>query len=51
VEFRAEAYNIGNSPHFANPIANLNSANFGQSIATLPFAPERRLQFGGRFIF
>jgi hypothetical protein len=51
VEFRAEAYNLANTPHFANPIANVNSANFGQSVASLPFAPERRLQFGARFIF
>jgi hypothetical protein len=51
LEFRAEAYNITNSAHFANPIANVNSANFGQSISTLPYDPERRLQLGLRLVF
>jgi len=51
VEFRATAFNIANTAHFANPILNVNSASFGQSIGTLPYAPERRLQFGGRIVF
>jgi hypothetical protein len=51
LELRGEAFNIANSPHFANPIASVNSANFGQSISTLPFAPERRLQVAARIIF
>ena len=51
LEFRAEAYNIANTPHFVNPIVNVNSANFGQSIATLPYAPERRLQLGAKIVF
>ena len=51
LEFRAEAYNLTNSAHFANPIANVSSANFGQSIATLPYDPERRLQVAVRILF
>jgi hypothetical protein len=51
LEIRGEAYNIGNTPHFANPIANVNSANFGQSISTLPYAAERRLQVAVRILF
>jgi len=51
LEFRAEAYNLTNTPHFANPIGNLNSANFGQSLRTLPFAGQRTLQFAIRFIY
>jgi len=51
LEFRAEAYNLTNSAHFANPIANVSSANFGQSIATLPYDPERRLQLAVRILF
>jgi len=51
LEFRAEAYNLSNSPHFANPITNVNSANFGQSVGTLPYAPERRLQLALRLVF
>jgi hypothetical protein len=29
VQFRAEAFNVSNTPHFANPAANISSANFG----------------------
>jgi len=50
-EIRGEAYNLTNSPHFANPIGNVNSANFGQSVSTLPYAPERRLQVAARIVF
>jgi hypothetical protein len=28
-EIRGEAFNLTNSPHFANPRANLNSGDFG----------------------
>jgi hypothetical protein len=51
LEFRAEAYNISNTAHFANPIANVNDANFGQSISTLPYDPSRRLQLAFRVQF
>ncbi len=51
LEFRAEAYNISNTAHFANPIANVNDANFGQSVSTLPFDPSRRLQLAFRVTF
>lgn len=51
MEFRAEAYNIANTAHFSNPIANVNSANFGQSISTLPYDPERKLQLVLRILF
>jgi len=51
IEFRGEAFNIANTPHFANPITNVNSANFGQSISTLNYAPERRLQLALRILF
>lgn len=29
VQFRAEAFNISNTPHFANPNADISSGNFG----------------------
>jgi len=51
LEFRAEAYNIANTPHFANPVSSMNSASFGQSLRTLPYAPERRLQLGARILW
>jgi len=51
LELRGEAFNITNSPHFSNPIGNVNSASFGQSISTLPYAPERKLQVAARILF
>jgi len=51
LEIRGEAFNITNTPHFANPIGNVNSAAFGQSVGTLRYAPERRLQVGARLLF
>jgi hypothetical protein len=51
LEFRGEAYNLTNSPHFANPISNVSSANFGQSVNTLSFDPGRRLQVAARILF
>ena len=51
LEIRGEAFNITNTPHFANPIGNVNSAAFGQSIGTLRYAPERRLQVAARLLF
>jgi len=51
LELRGQAFNLTNSPHFSNPIGNVNSPNFGQSVSTLPYAPERRLQVGARLLF
>jgi hypothetical protein len=51
LEIRGEAFNIFNTPQFSNPVANVNSAAFGQSVRTLPFAPERRLQVAARILF
>jgi hypothetical protein len=53
LEFRAEAYNIFNTPNFAMPIADVNSPLFGQSVATMPspdFGP-RTLQFTLKLMF
>jgi hypothetical protein len=35
LDFRAEAFNILNTPNFANPTGVMTSANFGRSVATL----------------
>jgi hypothetical protein len=51
VELRGEAYNIFNSAQFANPIGNVNSEAFGQSVFTQTFAPNRTLQVAGRILF
>lgn len=51
LEFRAEAYNLTNTPRFALPERNINSANFGQILATLDNEGERQFQFGLRLSF
>jgi hypothetical protein len=51
LELRGEAFNISNSPHFSNPIGNVSSASFGQSLSTLSYAPERKLQVAARILF
>ena len=34
LQFRLEAFNATNTPHFANPNGNVNSANFGRVLST-----------------
>ena len=51
LEFRAEAYNLANSTHFAMPVTNVNSALFGQSLATMPGLGPRTLQFALKLVF
>ena len=35
LQFRLEAFNVTNTPHFANPNGSVNSSNFGRVLATL----------------
>jgi hypothetical protein len=49
VQFRGEALNAFNSPHFAGPEANPTSANFGVVTGVLNYA--RRIQLGARVVF
>jgi hypothetical protein len=49
VEFRAEAYNITNTPVFSLPTSDLSSANFGK-ITSTRFSP-RQLQLGLKVVF
>ena len=34
LQFRPEAFNATNTPHFSNPNGNVNSSNFGRVLAT-----------------
>jgi len=49
LEFRAEAFNLFNTPQFGIPGATLQTANFGVIGGTA--APNRQLQFGLRLLF
>jgi hypothetical protein len=49
VEFRAEAFNLTNTPVWAAPTATLNSATFGQVLSTA--SPQRELQFAVKVYF
>lgn len=50
MQFRAEFYNIFNTPALTNPVSDVTSAQFGQ--VTSSFAgTERNIQFALRFVF
>jgi hypothetical protein len=57
MEFRAEAYNLSNTPHFANPGTTFGNVNFGQVATSEDFAgsvtdtENRKIQFGLRLFF
>ncbi len=51
LEFRAEFYNLTNSPRFGNPVGNVNAGNFGQITGTLFGEGERDIQFALRLTF
>jgi hypothetical protein len=55
LQFRAESFNLSNTPHFANPNGNANSSAFGQITATQSGADaigrSRELRFGLRLGF
>ena len=56
VEFRAETFNIFNTPQFGNPGGNIAApANFGRSLSTIStssgFATNRQMQFALRYMF
>ena len=49
-EFRAEAFNITNTPQFQNPDGYTTDANFGSVTATRQYS-SRQLQMAIRFLF
>jgi hypothetical protein len=54
LQFRAEAFNLSNTPHFVNPNANANSSSFGQILATQTadaLGRSREFRFGLRLGF
>ena len=50
VQFRAESFNIANTPQFDRPNNNRQDANFGKVTSTQP-GTERHVQFALRLIF
>ncbi len=54
MQFRAEAFNVTNTPHFANPNGNVNSSNFGRILETQgddALGASRQFRFGLRVTF
>jgi hypothetical protein len=55
LQFRAESFNLSNTPHFANPSGNANAATFGRITATQSggdaVGRSREVRFGLRLGF
>ena len=51
IDFRAEVYNVTNSPQFRNPVNLFNASNFGRLTSTINNEGEREFQFGVRIVF
>ena len=54
MQFRAEAFNVANTPHFAQPNNNVNSSNFGRILETQgddALGASRQFRFGLRVTF
>ena len=49
LEFRAEAFNAFNNPHFSNPTTSRSSGNFGQITGTI--LTPREIQLGLKLMF
>jgi outer membrane receptor protein involved in Fe transport len=51
LQFRAEAYNISNTPTFANPNGALGNANFGKITSTVVGTTPRQIQLAVKLLF
>ena len=49
-QFRAEFFNLTNTPHFVNPDANFTDGNFGK-VTNTAFSSERQIQFALKINF
>lgn len=50
LQFRAEAFNLTNTPQYLQPNGDITSSGFGQ-ITSTRFSSERQLQFALRVSF
>ena len=50
IQFRAEFFNLSNTPQFLNPTGNMNSGDFGK-IRSTQFSSERQIQLALRLSF
>lgn len=50
-QFRADFFNLTNTPHFGLPDSSLSDAAFGQLTALLPSPPPREIQFAAKLTF
>jgi hypothetical protein len=51
IEFRAEAFNLTNTPHFDVPDTTFSSPTFGQLKSLLSSPPPREFQFALKLSF
>ena len=51
LEFRAEAFNLTNTPHWNNPNSNSNSGGFMNITSTTRNAQERQIRLGASIRF
>jgi hypothetical protein len=51
LQFRAEAYNISNTPSFAQPNYTLGAPGFGSVTSVLPQTTPRQIQFALKLLF
>ena len=51
LEFRGEAYNLFNTPHWGTPVGNLSSSAFGQNVSLAPGTNSRQINIGARLLF
>jgi len=51
MQFRADFFNLTNTPHFGLPDTSMSDATFGQLNTLLPSPPPREIQFAVKLIF